>query len=157
VDPLTIGLVIAAVAAGLGIKRAAAPPAPPRSPEVAVAPEAPSFGIPAPAFGGGLRPPVTHKEIAKDRTLEADRGGGGSREEEDEQRVKVTLTPGQQAQASGAAPDVAGSSGGHTERAPTPQQWAYVPAQGKWGGGYVLYDVSPTGGLVGAPTSAVPR
>jgi hypothetical protein len=124
-DPLTIGLVIAAVAAGLGIKRAAAPPAPVRSPEAADEAPSPPSGFPAPAFGGALRPPVTHRMVSQERNVEGSRDEKGERGDLEPEPARATpagalagISRAAAAVASSSAPDVAGVAVGSRGDAP---------------------------------------
>ncbi|SRR6266545_187108 len=106
-DPVTLALIGAAILAGVGIKRSAAPPPRPRSEG---APEAPSFpgGFPPHAFGGGLRPPVTHRAVSKERNIEGEAAGEKLPEEIKPVGIIAGSARAQQVIASSQAADVAG-------------------------------------------------
>lgn len=166
-DPVTIALIAAAIFAARGIKRAAAPPPTSRSPEAAGAPEAPSFGFPSPVFGGGLRPPVTHRAITPERVVEGSaeaRGGGpdfGA-----EPASPGGLPPGlgraTSAMASGTPADFAGAPtapGGtisQSQRGPSMFQWV-TPTQGRYVGQAFLVPagspISPFVRPIGGPVA----
>src|SRR6266545_4074765 len=92
-DPVTLALIGAAILAGVGIKRSAAPPPRPRSEG---APEAPSFpgGFPPHAFGGGLRPPVTHRAVSKERNIEGESEERGKEVPEEIKPVGIGIIAG---------------------------------------------------------------
>lgn len=141
-DPVTIALIAAAILAARGIKRGAAPPARRSSqgPEVAVPA---SFGFPAPAFGGGLRPPVTHKAITGERVVEGSAEARGGDRFGAEPASPGGLPPGlgraETAIASGVPADFAGApaSGGGGSAQARPGYFYYLPPSGKWQGGIV--------------------
>jgi hypothetical protein len=131
-DPVTLALIGAAVLAGVGIKRAAAPPPRPPRPEGEAAPEgAPSlYGIPPHAFGGALRPAVTHKAVTKDRPTEDERGGAPAGEEPAKVSPVGFAARAQTAAESGGVPDVAGG-GERLRAAPTPEYTFTYGPKGK--------------------------
>jgi hypothetical protein len=117
-DPLTLALIGAGLFAAVRIKRAATPSPQPQA-EEAPEPEPISFGgFPPHAFGDGrgLRPPVTHLEVSKERNIEGDTEGGRGRERAGEEPANVApLGAGfgpraQEALASGPPADVVGAS-----------------------------------------------
>jgi hypothetical protein len=154
-DPLTLALIGAGLFAAVRIKQAAAPPSAP--PEVAEAPESiEPGGIPPHAFGGrGLRPPVTHRGVSKERNIEgtSERGGRGLGEEPaDVAPIGLTLSANYRAQEaieSGGLGDVVGG----TYRPPA-SPTTYDP-RSSFGGailGTQHQSIYPTFGYVPTPT-----
>lgn len=117
-DPITLGLIMGGLFAAYKIKRGGMPrrPITPRR----IVPEPTSFGgIPPHAFGGrGLRPPVTHRPVSKERVVESKAEERGADEEKE---IKVTLgtAKAQEYFAGSAAADVAGAGISRAEQPTT--------------------------------------